>query len=217
MIAEFFAGLGEQLHLTAMAQRRQRKAALARPGEGIEPRLPRDAELPLELFVIRFEIVVTERPVDDIVAGEIRLGALGVAAGDFIAVNLEVAGHVARRLSGPMQQSAAQHVQGTRAILQVGFLSGLFPRRRRLMAHPLELLGTDEKPDRVARRVVFFLRRRAALKAHHFQPGGGQLLGHDAAHAADADNTNIRDGIRHAISSPPWCNPPPPARCRRAY
>ena len=85
------------------------------------------------------------------------------------------------------------------------------------MAHPFELLGTNEKTDRVARRVVFFFRCRPALEADHFQTGGGQLLGDDAAHAADADNTNIRDGIRHAISSPPWCSPPPPARCRPAY
>ncbi len=80
MVTEFFAGLGEQFHARAMAQRRQRKAALARPGERIGAGFSRDAEFPLEALVVRFEIVVAERPIDNIVAGQIGVGALGVAA-----------------------------------------------------------------------------------------------------------------------------------------
>src|SRR6185295_16912173 len=92
MVTKLLAGLGKELHLTAVAQRRQREAALARPGKWIEPGLPGDAELPLELFIVRLEIAVAERPVDNIVAGEICLGALGIAAFDFIGMQLEVAG-----------------------------------------------------------------------------------------------------------------------------
>ena len=40
MVTEIFAGFGEQLHVRAVAQRRQWEAALARPGERICPASP---------------------------------------------------------------------------------------------------------------------------------------------------------------------------------
>src|SRR4029434_4951517 len=125
--------------------------------------------------------------------------------------------HVARRLTRPVQQRSAQDIQRARAVLKVGFLSGLFARRRRFVAHPVELLGTNEKANRIPRRIVLPLWRRPAFEADHFQSSGGQLLRHDPAHTANAHDTNvtnIRDSVRHATLSLLWRNPPPPARYR---
>src|SRR5690242_13415774 len=90
-----------------------------------------------------------------------------------------------------MKQRAAQDVERAGAILQPGDFAAPAPCRRRLMVHPFELLRADEKTDRIPRRVIFLLWRRTSLQTDDLQAGGRKLLRHDAAHAADADNTNI--------------------------
>src|SRR5262245_902802 len=101
-----------------MAQRRQREAALARAGKWIGAGCSRDTKFPFPLFIVGLEIIVTERPVDDIIAGQIGSSALGVAAFNLVGVKFEIVWHVARRLAGPMKQRAAQHIQRAGAVLK---------------------------------------------------------------------------------------------------
>src|SRR5581483_6566566 len=98
-------------------------------------------------------------------AREIGARALGVAAFDLVGKKLEIAGQVARRLAGPVQQRAAQNVERAGTILQARHFTAPRSRRGRLVAHPVELFGADKETNRIARRVVFFLWRRTALEA----------------------------------------------------
>src|SRR4029077_5355780 len=85
---------------------------------------------------------------------------------------------------------------------------------RRFVTHPFQLFRTNEKANRIARRVVRFFGRGTALEADDFQPGGGKLLRQDATQTADADNTNvanIRARFRHVTSLPSSRSPQPPA------
>src|SRR5262245_35291826 len=94
MVAQLAARLGEQFHLGALTQRRKRIAALSWTGERVHPRPARDAEFPLELFVMRFQIVIGHRPIDDVVTHKVGAGSFGIAALYFIGVKLEVARHI---------------------------------------------------------------------------------------------------------------------------
>src|SRR5688572_11080700 len=96
-----------------------------------------------------------------------------------------------------MQQRAAQHVERARTVLQLWLGAGVAACGRRLVTHPLEGLRANEKTNRIAGRIVFFLRRGAALEADDFQSRGGKLLGHNAAQATHSDDANVGYRLRH--------------------
>src|SRR5579863_7243105 len=99
MIAEAHASFLEELHLGAAAQARQGITALARPRERIAA-AARHAEFPFELFVIGFEIVIIDGPIEDLVTGQVGLGALSNPACDLSGEDLEVSRHEAGSLPG---------------------------------------------------------------------------------------------------------------------
>src|SRR6476469_3654581 len=61
VIAKIPARFREQLHLSAMAQRRQREIALTRAGKRIFSCGAGNTEFPFEFFVVWLEIVIAER------------------------------------------------------------------------------------------------------------------------------------------------------------
>src|ERR1051325_2512202 len=111
MVTQFLASSGEQLHSRAAAERRQRITTLSRSREKIHTRLTGNSKFPFESFVVWLQVVIGQRPIDDVIAGEVGAGALGIAAGNFIRKKLEITGHVTGHLTGPMQECAAEHVQ----------------------------------------------------------------------------------------------------------
>src|SRR5919106_4869345 len=96
MIPQLFAGFGEQLHARAVAQRWQWKTTFARPREWIGSRLAGNSELPFPPFIVRFEVLIAERPVNNVVPSQVGFGTIRVAALDFIGIEFEITGYVAR-------------------------------------------------------------------------------------------------------------------------
>jgi len=211
MITKLPACFREEFHPRTVAQRRQRKAPFARACEWVGARFTGNTELPLEALVIRFEIVVAQRPIDNIVAGKVSACALRIAAFDLVSEKSKVPGHVARRLAGSVQQCATENIERTRAVLEPAFVAGFVSGRRGFVTHPFQLLGTNQEANRIPRRIVFELRRRAALEPNDFQSSGGELFRHNSAQPTHSHNAYIacvRLRLRHFTSPAVWANSP---------
>src|SRR5262245_62165837 len=139
MIAESLGRFPEQLHASGHLERRERIVPLPRAGKGIHPRHAGNTELPFEAFIVRFEIIVADGPIHDIVAPKIDSRAVGESTRNFVAVNLEVAGHEARRLTGPEQHRTAEDVKRARAVTQVAGLPRPGAKNPWLVANSFEL------------------------------------------------------------------------------
>src|SRR5262245_49873974 len=139
MIAESLGRFPEQLHTSSHLERRERIGLLSRAGKGIHPRHAGDTELPFEAFIVRLEILIADGPIHDIVALKIDSRAVGESARNFIAVNLEIARHEARRLAGPEQHRTAEDVKWARAVTQFAGLPRPGAKNPWLVANSFEL------------------------------------------------------------------------------
>src|SRR5262245_49931434 len=168
VIAESLGRFPEQLHTSGHLERRERIGLLPRAGKGIHPRHAGDTELPFEAFIVRLEIIVADGPIHDIVAPKIDARAVGESAFNFIAVNLEVAGHEARRLAGPEQHRTAENVERARAVTQVAGLRRTGAKDPWLVADSFELFWARNVADGIALSVLRRFQRRSTLEGDHF-------------------------------------------------
>ena len=164
VVAQPPAGVPEQLVAGALADRRHRVVSLPGPFERVRASLAGHAHLPFELFVVRLQVVVAYRPIDDVRAVEVRAGPLGDPAEHLVRVQAEVARHEPCRAASPHHEAAAE--------VEVAPAAALLPQR--------VLAGV------VLERLVW-----ACLEADDAQARRGELLGHDAADAPHAHQTNI--------------------------
>lgn len=190
---------GEHPADLAEVGRLRRVAATARTLPPVRPGESGRAELPLDLGVVRLELLVGDRPVH-----EARPVDLAEQRPHPEVVDRHPGHHPA-----PVRRAASDHLRGRGEVRDDRLLRLARPDRARLELRVLPQVVAVEDLDLVTGGVLRF-QPRASLEAHHPQSRLGEHLGGRRAAGPDADDDDVgRLGLPlglldHLVSRLPW-------------